>query len=114
MNLWDKIKDILEDEEINDCGAIEQDGEYFNELEFYSPCGEDVIETVWHDNTPEGFVRGFRKCADEFDVDEHVELWVDSRGQNGVPATVRELLEDAESIKETLMSVASRLESEVK
>ena len=114
MNLWDKIDGILEDEEINKYETTEQDGEYFNEVEFYSPCDEDVVETVWHDNTPSGFVKGFRKCAESFDVDEHVELWVDGRGKNGVPATVRELLEDAEAIKDKLMTVADRLESEVK
>lgn len=37
-----------------------------------------------------------------FDVDEHVELWVGSRGQNGVPGTIRELLEDAEAIDKLL------------
>lgn len=39
-----------------------------------------------------------RQYATGFDVDEHVELWIENRGKNGVPSTARELIEDAEAI----------------
>lgn len=48
--------------------------------------------------------------ADGFDVDEHVELWIDGRGRNGVPGTVRELLDDAEEIQKMLNELAETLE----
>jgi len=94
----------------NVCCTCEQDGMYWTELEWYSPAGEDCIFCIWHGNTAESFVSSFRKYADGFDVDEHVELWIDGRGENGVPETVRELLEDADEIKCKLLRTAFILE----
>ena len=64
-------------------------------------------------------VKGFRfdvvnliskgEYADDFDVDEHVELWIEGRGKNGVPATARELVEDAEAIRDMLNELAVAL-----
>lgn len=65
--------------------------EDYVELEKYSPAGEDFIFGVQKGN----FVKNVREYADGFDVDEHVELWIEGRGKNGVPATARELVEDA-------------------
>ena len=44
-----------------------------------------------------------------FDVDEHVELWVNGRGKNGVPSRIRELVEDAEAIDKMLQELAAAL-----
>ena len=38
-----------------------------------------------------------------------MELWVDGRGKNVVPATIRELLEDAEEIDGMLEELAIRV-----
>lgn len=70
--------------------------EDYVELEKYSPAGEDFIFGVQKGN----FVKNVREYADGFDVDEHVELWIEGRGKNGVPATARELVEDAEAIRD--------------
>lgn len=72
--------------------------EDYVELEKYSPAGEDFIFGVQKGN----FVKNVREYADGFDVDEHVELWIEGRGKNGVPATARELVEDAEAIRDML------------
>ena len=56
--------------------------EDYVELEKYSPAGEDFIFGVQKGN----FVKNVREYADDFDVDEHVELWIEGRGKNGVPA----------------------------
>ena len=71
--------------------------EDYVELEKYSPAGEDFIFGVQKGN----FVKNVREYADGFDVDEHVELWIEGRGKNGVPATARELVEDAEAIRDS-------------
>ena len=42
-------------------------------------------------------------------MDEHVELWVDSRGKNGVPGSIRELVKDAEAIDKMLQELADAL-----
>lgn len=75
------------------------------ELEKSSPAGEDIVFDV----SAEKFVESVREYADEFDVDAHVELWIEGRGKNGVPSTVRELLEDAEAIAAMLKELAEAL-----
>lgn len=52
-----------------------------------------------------------REYAEDFDEDEHVELWVGGRGKRGVPETVRELVEDAKAIQKMLYELAEALES---
>lgn len=78
------------------------------EIETYSPAGEDILVCVEIDDFP----RRIREYAEDFDVDEHVELWIESRGQRGVPETARELIEDAEAIQKMLNELADALESE--
>lgn len=75
------------------------------ELEKYSPAGEDFIVSV----ELNGFIRNVKEYAAYFDIDEHVELWIGSRGKKGVPARVRELVEDAEAIDEMLQELAAAL-----
>lgn len=58
------------------------------EIETYSPAGEDILVCVEIDDFP----RRIREYAEDFDVDEHVELWIESRGKRGVPETARELV----------------------
>ncbi len=48
--------------------------------------------------------------ADDFDADEHAEMWIDLRGKRGVPDSIRVLINDADSIKEFLLKVADELE----
>lgn len=44
-----------------------------------------------------------------FDVDEYVDMYASQRGENGVPETYRELLEDAESIEEMIKELYDSL-----
>ena len=70
-----------------------------------------MIVSLIYDGTEEDFIRQFRSYAHDFDTDEHAEMWVNSRGNNGVPNSIRDLLEDAEWIKSTLEEVADDLEN---
>ena len=108
--LNEKTIAILEENDITVSERYEQDGEYYREIEFYSPEGEDVLETIWYDGTDDGFIEGFRQLADNFDADEHAEMWIDGRGKRGIPDSVRALIDDAENIKDTLLGVAEKLE----
>ena len=101
--LNEKTIAILEENDITVSERYEQDGEYYREIEFYSPEGEDVLETIWYDGTDDGFIEGFRQLADNFDADEHAEMWIDGRGKRGIPDSVRALIDDAENIKDTLL-----------
>jgi len=84
----------------DECGNIE--------LEKWSPAGEDFVFEVGAEDCAENV----RRYADDFDVDEHIELWISGRGKRGVPSTVRELLEDAEAIDKMLDELAEALAAE--
>lgn len=73
----------------------------------YSPAGEDFFFYVPIQN----FAEEVEEYAQDFDVDEHVEMWIDARkrGVSGVPSTIRELLEDAEAIQKMLNDLAEAL-----
>lgn len=76
------------------------------ELEKHSSDGEDFSFCV----SIENFLNEVKKYADYFDVDEHVEVLVDSRGKCGVPSSIRELVEDAEAIDAMLRELAIALQ----
>lgn len=111
MELHKKIIELLENNgfSVND---VEQNGEsgYYVELNQSTPEGEDWWVTITYDGTDEDFIREFKTHADYFDVDEEVEIWVDSRGKNGVPSSIRALVEDAEWKEETLKNTADDLD----
>ena len=79
-------------------------------LETWSPEGEDIVIEFYEDE---------RKIADvieslkneylHFDVDEHVEELIMSRGMNGVPSSIRALLDDAEAIQEMYKELYDKL-----
>lgn len=75
------------------------------ELEKWSPAGEDIVFDV----DAGSFLDSVKSYYDDFDIDEHVALWIESRGKRGVPSTVRELLEDAEAIDAMLKELAEAL-----
>ena len=102
--LKQKYIDILEENDwiissYGDDGSIE--------LEKYSPAGEDFLMCVEVENFPESV----REYANVFDPDEHVEMWINARGRvRDVPNSIRELIDDAEAIKEMLNELADALE----
>lgn len=112
--LAEKTLNILEENNITVYNRTEQDGEFCRDIEFYSNADEDVIETVWYDGTDSGFIEEFRQLANDFDADEHAEMWISHRGENGVPDDIRTLIDDAEGIKNKLLSVAEQLEEIIK
>ena len=74
------------------------------EFSQHSPAGEDFSFTV---NAKES-EKEIYEFYNSFDVDEHVEMWIEARksGVPGVPST-RELVEDAEDIYKMLKELAS-------
>lgn len=81
-----------------------QNNRTYVDLETYSPAGEDFGMTIDFEaeDQAESFLKDLSDYADNFDVDEHVEMWMPSRGKNGCPSTARELVEDAEAIAEMI------------
>lgn len=70
-----------------------------------SPAGEDFSFEVYAKDFPQGVI----EAADDFDPDEHAEMWVSHRGERGCPSSIRELIEDAEAIKEMLRELADAM-----
>lgn len=74
----------------------------------YSPAGEDFSFYIEATDNP---VKQIRQYADDFDADEHAEMWIEARGHvSGVPTSVRDLINDADAIKKMLTDLADALE----
>ena len=106
--------EILEEHDIT-VNVYENDrtDEYTVELQYYSDAGEDFSMNVKvnHGGFFESvdFAEAFLKTTNDFDVDEHAEMWIENRGKNGTPSSIRVLLKDAESIKEHFENVANKV-----
>lgn len=113
MKLSKRIMEVLEGHDFTVCGEIteryNQKWQYDIELETYSPEGEDVIVPLIYDGTEESFIIAFIEYANEFDAEEHVEMWIEYRGKRGVPESIKDLLKDAEWQKNTFLQVAEAL-----
>lgn len=88
--------DILEKREWSVSGYTD-DGRV--ELEWWSPAGEDFLVCVNVENFPDEIL----DYSDDFDPDEHIEMWVEARanGRQDVPGA-RRLAKDAEDIQKEL------------
>ncbi len=86
------------------------DTPFYLELSGCSPEGEDLSgECIWFDGTDEGLKTALAEHAASFDPDEHAELYVNMRGQNGVPNSIRDLIEDADAIKQMLQDLSDKV-----
>lgn len=100
--------DILEE---NDWSICSYTGDGRVELEKYSPLEEDFIMCVNVVNFPDSV----REYANDFDPDEHASMWISARGiANGVPESIKDLIEDAYAIKQMIYELADALEGKEK
>ena len=98
VKLAKEILDVLDRYDISVVGIYEQGGEYYAE-----------IEDIWFNGTNIDFIVKFGDRAYNFDPDEHAEPYIEMRGRNGVPNSVRALIRDAEEIGELLDEVSDKL-----
>ena len=91
-----------------------ENGSMTIEIENTSPAGEDLVETIWLTGTEEALPSDFYEFWNNFDPDEHAEMWLAQRGKNGVPLSIRELINDADAIDEMLKRLCEEVESIVK
>lgn len=101
-----KIKNIIEN-----LGWNIYEDESDIELEKYSPLGEDFIFSIDNNNN---IVEQIVDYAEDFDVDEHAEMYINIRGEGGVPNSIKDLIEDAQDIKQMLLELANELKKETK
>ena len=92
----------------------ENKSDWYGLVEFWTDtAGQDIPTEFDFDGTAEDFVKQFCEAAENYNVDDEVELYVDMRGKNGVPNTVRELLDDCQEAKNTLMDIAEKLKEAI-
>ena len=75
----------------------------------HSPAGEDFFFYITVENLKDLW-REVRRYANDFDPDEHIEMWVEAKqhGREGIPS-IRELVEDADEIDKMLDALADAL-----
>lgn len=108
LKIDEKVLDVIENAEVKICGTSDQsDGYFVTELEFYSNLGEDVIVSIFHNNTTDDFVSNLESYYNNFDPEEHAAMWYAAKDKvPGVPHSLRALLEDADGIKKVLEELA--------
>ena len=89
-----------------------QNDRTYAELGKHSPAGEDFSMVIDFDKEDQAdtFISDLREYFENFDVDEHVEMWLPSRGKGGCPSSVRELVEDAEAIEKMVEGLLDALD----
>ena len=89
--------------------TVEFEKECAAEFRQYSPAGEDFLFYV-EASTMDGIVNEVDSYADDFDVEEHVKMWLDAKynGISGVPE-ITDLVQDAKDIKQMLFDLAEAL-----
>lgn len=105
----EEIMDVLENNGIN-VEKTDEKNEYM--LEWWSNAGEDMVDYVTAQNDKE-FADRYREIALDFNADDHAEMYVNMRGKNGVPQTIRELIDDADSIQEFYSNVSKEIDKVV-
>lgn len=85
------------------------------ELGKYSPEGEDFSMIIDFDKKDviDSFLKNLKEYESDFDPEEHAEMWIEGRGKNGVPNSIRDLLDDAEAIKKMIFELWDKLFDEI-
>ena len=111
----ERIKKVLDDLDVKYGWHPTENGKWYGIVEFWTDTADQDIPTeIEFDGTAEDFVKEFCEAAENYNVDEEVELFVDMRGKNGVPDTVRGILDDCEEAKKTLIRIATILKNALK
>lgn len=88
-----------------------QDNRTYVEIGQHSPAGEDFSMIIDFDaeDQSDSFLDNLESYYEDFDVDEHIEMWVNARGEvSGIPS-VRELAKDAEDIDAIILELFQTL-----
>lgn len=110
MKLNNKVIEIVENNGFSIHEVEKQGNDFYVEINQGTPLGEDWWEIIWFDGTDKGFIEAVRERYTNFDVDEETEIWIENRGKNGVPSSIKALVEDAEWKESTLDELADELE----
>lgn len=90
---FEKLTDIAENREASLTSLKDEDCVVF---QTYTPEGEDWAEEFYFDGTIQDLAKQVQLRVENFDVDEEAMLWIPNRGENGIPNSIRALVDDAE------------------
>lgn len=77
-----------------------------------TPQGEDWhVQVEMGNGTYQDIINNIKDTSFYFDVDEEAEIWIENRGKNGVPSSIKALVEDAEWKEQELRELANKIES---
>lgn len=110
MKLNEKIIEAIENNGFCYSAVMERDNGFYIELYQDTPAGEDWHVTIWFNGSNNEFIDSFRRYSESFDVDKEAEIWIESRGEHGVPNSISVLVKDAEWKKEKLGLLLKDLE----
>lgn len=89
-----------------------QNGRTYVEMGKRSPAGEDFGMIIDFDAEDQcsSFLDSLESYYEDFDIDEHIEMWVDAKrnGVSGVPS-IRELVDDAREIDAMILKLSQTL-----
>lgn len=90
-----------------------QNGRTYVEMYQHSPAGEDFSMMIDFDAEDQcsSFRDNLESYYENFDIDEHIEMWVEAKqnGVSGVPS-IRELVDDAEEIEAMILKLLQTLQ----
>ena len=102
----DKLRHLIEDKADELGWSVSCDDEGGWEFSKNSPAGEDFSFYVGGGD----IVKDIYEYYEGFDPDEHAKMWIEAQGRvEGVPSSIRTLIDDAEDIDEMLKELADAL-----
>lgn len=85
--------------------------DYVLEIEMWSEAGQNVIETICFDGTLKDLQHQAFRLAAGYDEDEEAEYLIQHRGENGIPDSVRTIIDDVEYIRQRLWDLYNKFNS---
>ena len=85
---------------------------HYGLVEFWTEtANQDIPVEIDFDGTAEDFVAKYTEYANNYNVEEEVELFIGMMGERAVPSSVTLLVEDIREAKDTLMKIAKKLQN---
>ena len=106
----DELKDFIESDGWNIADDVSwNDGSTGWDIRQFTPAGEDWGFIVEIGNTVEEAVQNIINYAENFDPIEEQTVYIDMRGENGIPDDIQTLLDDGKWKQEVLNDLAAKL-----
>lgn len=79
------------------------------EIEFEISSEETFSCSIQYERTYEDFIRKFTEAAEKFDPDHYATAYILKHVEVGTPISVRGIIQDAEEIRNRLLTIAAKL-----